>query len=129
VNLESPTWRAISLLDGKLDLLIPLLQKNEHASQETEFVRSDVNVSGSGIRFPSQQVYKKRYFLWIAMIFPSSPPYAGRGHRRDWPDRNSPNFLSRLPSSVIDVSSKFVENNDQDKEHILRYISSASASY
>jgi hypothetical protein len=59
VNLESPTWRAISLLDGKLDLLIPLLQKNEHASQETEFVRSGVNVSGSGIRFPSQQVYKK----------------------------------------------------------------------
>ncbi|MBT3433145.1 MAG: hypothetical protein HN435_04455, partial [Nitrospinaceae bacterium] len=74
VDPESPTWRAISLLDRKLDMIISLLQKNEHASQETEYVRSGVNVSGSGIRFPSQQEYKKGDFLWIAMIFPSSPP-------------------------------------------------------
>ncbi len=121
VDPESPTWRAISLLDRKLDLLISLLQKNEHASQETEFVRSGVNVSGSGIRFPSQQVYKKGDFLWISMIFPSSPPMRIEAVAEIGRTGTAPNFLSRLPGSVIDVSSKFVAINAQDKELILRY--------
>ncbi|MBT3434349.1 MAG: hypothetical protein HN435_10605, partial [Nitrospinaceae bacterium] len=30
-------------------------------------------------------------------------------------------YLDRLPGSIIDVSSKFVAINAQDKEHILRY--------
>ena len=33
----------------------------------------------------------------------------------------SKNYLDRLPGSIIDVSSKFVAINAQDKEHILRY--------
>ncbi len=62
VDPKSPTWRAISLLDQKLDLLITLLQK-ENTIQEVEFIRCGVNVSGSGIRFPSQQAYEKGDFL------------------------------------------------------------------
>lgn len=121
VDPESPTWRAISLLDRKLDPLLSLLQRNEHSSQETEFVRSGVNVSGSGIRFPSQQAYKKGDFLWIAMIFPSSPPMRVEAIAEIGRTGTSKNFLDRLPGSIIDVSSKFVAINAQDKEHILRY--------
>ncbi|MBT5369143.1 MAG: hypothetical protein HOL05_13985, partial [Nitrospinaceae bacterium] len=121
VDPESPTWRAISLLDRKLDMIISLLQKNEHASQETEYVRSGVNVSGSGIRFPSQQEYKKGDFLWIAMIFPSSPPMRVEAIAEIGRTGTSKNYLDRLPGSIIDVSSKFVAINAQDKEHILRY--------
>ncbi len=120
VDPKSPTWRAISLLDQKLDLLISLLQK-ENISQEAEFIRCSVNVSGSGIRFPSQQVYAKGDSLWIAMIFPSSPPMRIEAVAHVGRAQKSGKFLERLPGAVVDISSKFIAIRANDKEEILRY--------
>jgi hypothetical protein len=53
VDPDSPTWRAIALLDKKLDYLINLLESDTR-SQDADFIRCGVNISGSGIRFPSQ---------------------------------------------------------------------------
>ncbi|MBI3025042.1 MAG: hypothetical protein HYY66_05090, partial [Candidatus Tectomicrobia bacterium] len=52
VDPNSPTWKAISLLDQKLDFLISMAQAQMRANVEaTEFYRAQVNISGSGIRF------------------------------------------------------------------------------
>ena len=120
VDPDSPTWRAIGLLDKKLDLVISLLQ-SDNRSQETEFVRCGVNVSGSGIRFPSQQIYEKGDHLWIAMIFPSSPVLRVEAVALVGRAQKSGKFLERLPGSVVDISSKFLAINPSDKEEILRY--------
>ncbi len=120
VDPDSPTWRAIGLLDKKLDLVISLLQ-SDNRSQEVEFVRCGVNVSGSGIRFPSQQIYEKGDHLWIAMIFPSSPVLRVEAVALVGRAQKSGKFLERLPGSVVDISSKFLAINASDKEEILRY--------
>ncbi len=120
VDPDSPTWRAIGLLDKKLDLVISLLQ-SDNRSQEAEFVRCGVNVSGSGIRFPSQQIYEKGDHLWIAMIFPSSPVLRVEAVALVGRAQKSGKFLERLPGSIVDISSKFIAINPSDKEEVLRY--------
>ena len=45
VDPESPTWRAIALLDKKLDYLINLLESDTR-SQDADFIRCGVNISG-----------------------------------------------------------------------------------
>ena len=120
VDPDAPTWRAISLLDKKLDLLISLLQTDTR-SQEAEFIRCGVNVSGSGIRFPSQQICKKGDFLWNAIIFPTSPALRIEAVAEVGRVAKYPKFLERLPGAIIDISSRFVAINLQDKEEILRY--------
>ncbi len=120
VDPDSPTWRAIGLLDKKLDLVISLLQ-SDNRSQEAEFVRCGVNVSGSGIRFPSQQIYEKGDHLWIAIIFPSSPVLRVEAVALVGRAQKSGKFLERLPGSIVDISSKFIAINSSDKEEILRY--------
>jgi hypothetical protein len=120
VDPDSPTWRAIGLLDKKLDLVISLPQ-TDNRSDEVEFVRCGVNVSGSGIRFPSQQNYEKGDHLWISMIFPSSPVLRVEAVALVGRAQKSGKFLERLHGSVVDISSKFIAINASDKEEILRY--------
>jgi hypothetical protein len=123
VDPNSPTWRAISLLDQKLDFLISMAQTQMRASAEaTEFYRAQVNISGSGIRFPSQQLYSKGSHLWIAMVFIGAAP----SFRVDAVGR-----VERLASAVksrgektpsVEVGARFIAINDQDSEQILRYV-------
>ncbi len=120
VDPDSPTWRAIALLDQKLDYLINLLESDTR-SQDAEFIRCGVNISGSGIRFPSQQVYSKGDLFWIAMLFPSSPPLRVEAVAQVIKSAKSAKLEEKLPGAILDVSSKFIAINPQDKEEILRY--------
>ena len=120
VDPDSPTWRAIALLDQKLDYLISLLQ-TDNRSHDADFIRCGVNVSGSGIRFPSQQMYKKGDLLWIAIMFPISPPLRVEAVAQVARAAKSAKLEEKLPGAIIDVSSKFIAINPQDKEEILRY--------
>ncbi|MBI1725140.1 MAG: PilZ domain-containing protein [Candidatus Tectomicrobia bacterium] len=123
VDPNSPTWKAISLLDQKLDFLISMAQAQMRANVEaTEFYRAQVNISGSGIRFPSQQLYSKGSHLWIGMVFIGAAP----SFRVDAVGR-----VERLSSAVksrgektpsVEVGARFVAINDQDSEQILRYV-------
>ena len=120
VDPDSPTWRAIALLDQKLDYLISLLQTDNH-SHDADFIRCGVNVSGSGIRFPSQQMYEKGDLLWIAILFPISPPLRVEAVAHVARAAKSAKLEEKLPGAIIDVSSKFIAINPRDKEEILRY--------
>ncbi len=120
VDPDSPTWRAIALLDKKLDYLITLLESDTR-SQDADFIRCGVNVSGSGIRFPSQQMYQKGDLLWIAILFPGSPTLRVEAVAQVARAAKSAKLEDKLPGAIIDVSSKFVAINPQDKEEILRY--------
>ncbi|MBI3025880.1 MAG: PilZ domain-containing protein [Candidatus Tectomicrobia bacterium] len=123
VDPNSPTWKAISLLDQKLDFLISMAQAQMRANVEaTEFYRAQVNISGSGIRFPSQQLYSKGSHLWIGMVFIGAAP----SFRVDAVGR-----VERLSSAVksrgektpsVEVGARFVAINEQDSEQILRYV-------
>lgn len=123
VDPNSPTWKAISLLDQKLDFLISMAQAQMRANVEaTEFYRAQVNISGSGIRFPSQQLYSKGSHLWVGMVFIGAAP----SFRVDAVGR-----VERLSSAVksrgektpsVEVGARFVAINDQDSEQILRYV-------
>lgn len=123
VDPNSPTWKAITLLDQKLDFLISMAQAQMRANVEaTEFYRAQVNISGSGIRFPSQQLYSKGSHLWVGMVFIGAAP----SFRVDAVGR-----VERLSSSVksrgektpsVEVGARFVAINDQDSEQILRYV-------
>ena len=97
VDPDAPTWRAISLLDKKLDLLISLLQTDTR-SQEAEFIRCGVNVSGSGIRFPSQQIYKRGTSSGSPSFSPPPPPSGSRPSPRWAAWRNTPNFSKDFPA-------------------------------
>ncbi len=120
VDPDSPTWRAIALLDQKLDYLISLLQTDNH-SHDADFIRCGVNVSGSGIRFPSQQMYEKGDLLWIAILFPISPPLRVEAVAQVARAAKSAKLEEKLPGAILDVSSKFIAINPHDKEEILRY--------
>lgn len=120
VDPDSPTWRAIALLDQKLDYLIALLQKDTH-TRDADFIRCGVNLSGSGIRFPSQQKYSKGDILWIAMMIPTSPPLRVEAIAQVARAAQSSKLEEKLPGAIVDVSSRFISINLQDKEEILRY--------
>ena len=123
IDPNAPTWKAISLLDQKLDVLISMLRTQMRAKVEaTEFYTAQVNISGSGIRFPSQQLYSKGSTLWIAMVFTGAAP----SFRVDAVAR-----VERLSSSVksrgektpsVEVGARFTAINEQDSEQILRYV-------
>ena len=123
IDPNAPTWKAIALLDQKLDVLISMLRTQMRSKVEaTDFYPAQVNISGSGIRFPSQQLYSKGSTLWIAMVCPGAAP----SFRVDAVAR-----VERLSSSVksrgdktpsVEVGARFVAINDQDSEQILRYV-------
>lgn len=123
IDPNAPTWKAIALLDQKLDHLISMLQSQMRARVEaTDFHKAQVNISGSGIRFPSQQLYSKGSHLWIGMVFIGAAP----SFRVDAVGR-----VERLSSAVksrgektpsVEVGARFVAINDQDSEQILRYV-------
>ncbi len=121
IDPNAPTWRAISLLDKKLDYLISLLLSQAPAkTEEAEFYRAEVNISGSGIRFPSQHLYKKGAHLWIAMIIPASPSFRVEAIGRV--ERLSSSIKRRDKAPSAEVGARFVAINPQDSEEILRYI-------
>jgi len=124
IDPNAPTWKAIALLDQKLDHLISMLQSQMRARVEaTDFHKAQVNISGSGIRFPSQQLYSKGSHLWIGMVFVGAAP----SFRVDAVAR-----VERLSSSVkrgagdkapsVEVGARFTAINEQDSEQILRYV-------
>lgn len=121
VDPDSPTWRAIALLDKKLDFMISLLQTDTR-TQEAEFIRCGLNISGSGIRFPSQQIYEKGDLLWIAMMVPTLPTLRVEAVAQVARVNKSAKLEDKLPGAIMDVSSKFVSINPTHKEEILRYI-------
>ena len=123
IDPNAPTWKAIALLDQKLDVLISMLRTQMRSKVEaTDFYPAQVNISGSGIRFPSQQLYSKGSTLWIAMVFTGAAP----SFRVDAVAR-----VERLSSSVksrgektpsVEVGARFTAINEQDSEQILRYV-------
>ena len=75
IDPNAPPWKAIALLDQKLDYLVSMLQSLTRAKvEQTDFYKALVNISGSGIRFPSKQLYSKGSHLWIAMVFTGAAP-------------------------------------------------------
>ena len=77
IDANSPSWQALLLLDKKLDYTISLLdQKKPSAAAPTEapFHRAEINISGSGVRFPSKTKYKDGEIILFAMILPMMPP-------------------------------------------------------
>lgn len=118
VDANSPTWKALLILDKKLDFIISEMQTKVQTS-DIEFVPSDVNISGSGIRFGSRQLYKKGDLLWIAMRYPTVPVL----------QVEAIGIVTRLGASVklrtetpsVQVSIRYEAINEQDREEILRY--------
>lgn len=122
IDPNAPTWKAIALLDQKLDYLIAMLQSQMRAkSEQTDFYRAQVNISGSGIRFPSQHLYSKGSHLWVAMVFTAAAP-SFRVDAVAKVERLSSSVKSRGGGPSVEVGAHFVAINEQDSEQILRYV-------
>ncbi|MDA1000636.1 MAG: PilZ domain-containing protein [bacterium] len=118
VDGNSPTWKALLILDKKLDFIISELQTKTQAS-DIEFFPSDVNISGSGIRFASRQLYKKGDLVWIVMRYPTVPVM--QVEAIGVVTRLGASIKSRTETPSVQVSIQYEAINEQDREEILRY--------
>ncbi len=122
IDANSPSWQALLLLDKKLDYIISLLdQKKPSAAAPTEapFHRAEINISGSGVRFPSRTKYKDEEVIIFVMILPMMPPVQVECVAAVV--RTRPLHSKHSFSPGVDVSSRFRQISESDIEEILRF--------
>ena len=118
VDPNSPTWKAISLLDKKLDFIISIVQEQTRV-KDTEYERAEVNLSGSGIRFASRQLYRKGDLLWLGFVLPTTPPTQMEAIGEV--ARIGASVQRRTETPTVTLSVNFVSINAKDSEEVLKY--------
>jgi c-di-GMP-binding flagellar brake protein YcgR len=66
-------------------------------------------------------MYSKGDLFWVAMLFPTSPTLRVEAVAQVVKAAKPVKRGEKLSGAIVDISSKFIGFNPQDKEEILRY--------
>ncbi len=119
IDPKSPTFRALSILDKKLDHLLWELRRLAEPEQK-KFALSKVNISGSGIRFFAQQRVSTGNLLLIQLELPLVPPSSVKCVAEVVQTRTPEEDEGLGPGQWLFM--KFLAIHPTDQQNLTRYI-------
>ena len=111
---EDPIRGALERIERKIDRLLARLESEE----QTPSVRpTPINLSGAGVRFPSDEPIEQGEFIDVVMVLPGDSSISVRAFAEVVRQR----LLARPSGAVYEIAASFLHLAPMDREAIIRY--------
>ena len=111
---DDPVRAALDRIERKVDRLLARLESGDH----TLAVQPQrINLSGSGVRFSSEDPLEEGQYLDLAMVLPGDTPVSIRAVGEVVRQR----LLARPSGAVYEIAVSFADISPADREAIIRY--------
>lgn len=104
-------WKQLRILDTKLDLILERLNLRDEGFLDAE--HTEVNLSGSGIRFVSRERFEVGTLLELKIRLPLGDGIVCYGHVQRTSERKDGNY---------DIALSFSEMDDEVREKIIYHV-------
>ena len=111
-SVNPQLWKLLVNMNTKLGMILEQLQLDSMGLTETE--GSPVNISGSGMRFPSNRQFGTGDLLEVKMLLPTNPATGVLVH-------GNVVRTQELEGGAHDVSLHFVDLSDHVRDLIIQY--------
>ncbi|HET8761483.1 MAG TPA: PilZ domain-containing protein [Nitrospiria bacterium] len=111
---DDPVRAALDRIERKVDRLLARLESGD---QTPPVQPKRINLSGSGVRFSSDDPLEEGQYLDLAMVLPGESPVALRAVGEVVRQR----LLARPSGAVYEIAVSFVDLAPADRESIIRY--------
>lgn len=111
---EDPVRAALARIERKVDRLLARWETND---QSPPVRPTPINLSGAGVRFPSDAPVEQGECVDVAMVLPTEPPLKIRAFAEVVRQR----LLARPSGAVYEIAASFIHLAPKDREAIIRY--------
>ncbi|MFZ5876682.1 MAG: PilZ domain-containing protein [Nitrospirota bacterium] len=111
---DDPVRAALDRIERKVDRLLARLESGEQAPVLTP---QRINLSGSGVRFASDDPMEEGQYLDLAMVLPGESPVSIHAVGEVVRQR----LLARPSGAVYEIAVAFADIAPADREAIIRY--------
>lgn len=111
---DDPVRAALDRIERKVDRLLARLESGEHTPAMQP---QRINLSGSGVRFSSEDPLEEGQYLDLALVLPGESPVSIRAVGEVVRQR----LLARPSGAVYEIAVTFSDLAAADREAIIRY--------
>ena len=111
---DDPVRAAIERIERKVDRL---LARIDSADQTPSVKPTPINLSGAGVRFPSDEPIEQGEYVDLVMILPGDSPIKIRAFAEVVRQR----LLARPSGAVYEIAAAFLHLEPKDREAVIRY--------
>jgi hypothetical protein len=114
ISHDDPIRGALERIERKLDRL---LARIESADQAPPVKPTPINLSGAGVRFPSDDPIEQGEYVDVVMVLPGETPIRVRAFGEVVRQR----LVARPSGAVYEIAAAFLHLAPKDREAIIRY--------
>lgn len=111
---DDPVRAAIERIERKVDRL---LARIDSADQAPSVKPTPINLSGAGVRFPSDEPIEQGEYVDLVMILPGDSPIKVRAFAEVVRQR----LVARPSGAVYEIAAAFLHLAPKDREAVIRY--------
>jgi hypothetical protein len=109
-----PVRAALDRIERKVDRLLARLESEDHAPS---LKPTPINLSGAGVRFPSDDPIEQGEYVDVVMVLPGDSPIRIRAFGEVVRQR----LVARPSGAVYEIAAAFLHLPPKDREAIIRY--------
>jgi hypothetical protein len=109
-----PVRAALDRIERKVDRLLARLESEDHAPS---LKPTPINLSGAGVRFPSDDTIEQGEYVDVVMVLPGDSPIRIRAFGEVVRQR----LVARPSGAVYEIAAAFLHLPPKDREAIIRY--------
>ncbi len=109
-----PVRAALDRIERKVDRLLARLESEDHAPS---LKPTRINLSGAGVRFPSDDPIEQGEYVDVVMVLPGDTPIRIRAFGEVVRQR----LVARPSGAVYEIAAAFLHLPPKDREAIIRY--------
>lgn len=109
-----PVRAALDRIERKVDRLLARLESADHAPS---LKPTPINLSGAGVRFPSDDPIEQGEYVDVVMVLPGDTPIRIRAFGEVVRQR----LVARPSGAVYEIAAAFLHLPPKDRETIIRY--------
>jgi hypothetical protein len=111
---DDPVRAALERIERKVDRL---LARIDSADQAPSLKPTAINLSGAGVRFPSDEPIEQGEYVDLVMVLPGDSPIRVRAFAEVVRQR----LLARPSGAVYEIAAAFLHLAPKDREAVIRY--------
>lgn len=111
---DDPVRAALERIECKVDRL---LDRIASADQTPPVKPTPINLSGAGVRFPSDEPIEQGEYVDLVMVLPGDSPIKIRAFAEVVRQR----LLARPSGAVYEIAAAFLHLEPKDREAVIRY--------
>lgn len=111
---HDPVRAALERIERKMDRVLARIDSADHAPGVRQ---TPINLSGAGVRFPSDDPIEQGEYVDLVMILPGDAPIKIRAFAEVVRQR----LIARPSGAVYEIAAAFLHLAPKDREAIIRY--------